>query len=1049
MPQIEHKAVFGLELQSNSFQVHEGSLEVAENIIVSQDNIYKKVRGQKTFVDPSPVELVTMTEYQDKLVGICSDRVQIYNQAAATGEYTSTSTLTNDTGVTVAVSDYSRVTQSNGNAYFTSDNGAMKLESYTGKVFHSGIAKALDLECFRTVTNTYETYLKPDSQVGYKVVFLRKDANQNTVIGTPSQMAVVTNALTQTAKSYSVSGTTVTVTATSHGIAIPTPPGTYPFNVWLYIKNATGHGIVDLAYLASVTDANTFTFTVPTGADNTGTRTLDWGQFKQAKIRFTTPTPLKTTEYAYQVYRTDASAVISIDPDESTLQLVDEVNLVASDLPTDVSGVGFVTYYDTTADTLRQGYLYNNPNTGEGRGVAENNEVPPTSTDIELFKNHVFYANCQTFYRLPLNLLASDSVTMPSGAKFTIKNTGGATTRTFTAYTTGGNLSVTSSSVLVALNTVTVTYANHGLANLDTIAIIEAVNSSEVQDSVAVRAIKQITYIDANNFSFTVTGTPSAIAHLSFFGLFNAAGERMFYAGQSDVTGTTGLSTLATAIDATSRAIVKAINMDASKVCNAFYVSSVDDVPGKMVLESTGTSTSFYVNSLSSAIVDTFLPSIPLSGTTVAGTRDDERGVIYISKYLEPESCPIYGKIFVGSKADPILRIKALRDSLIVLKKSGGAYRINGSSIDTFVATILDSTVSCVASDSVVVLNNQVFTLTEQGVCAISETAASIVSRQIEPVLTAIVGKVQTTVTVPPDSPSVGTDLVELNTHGIAYESERLYMLSTMTPQSEETDVVYIYNFITNAWSTRNDPFFTGFVKPSDNHLYLNDLDNVISRERKNNDKLDFTGAQFNVTVLTTPSTTTATLSISGGTASIGDVLVINSIINRITDITVSGGTTTYTFAVTFSFAASDTGILYKSITSTIRTSPIHGGQVSSWKQFSELQATYRYAGSVSRMTMNFISDSQAGTVDTLWISQSTSGGWGNEPWGNFPWGLEEGIDTVYSSSQAQPIRIYVPLEMQRSTFLQCIFTHDVAAEPIMLQSIALTARPYGQRTTR
>ncbi len=1036
MAQIEHKAVFGLELQSNSFQVREGSLEVAENIVVSQDNIYKKVRGQKTFVDPSPAIVKTLTEYQDKLTGICADRVQVYNQSATTGEYSSTSTLTDDTGVTVAVTatasggvGYSRTAQSNGNLYFTSDNGILKLESTTGKVFRAGVAKALDLEVFRTVTVGYESYLKPDSQVGYKIVFFRTDANQNKVIGTPSQMAVITNALSVSAgAAYVVAGTTCTVTSVAHGLT---------GSLWIYIKNASVAGIPDGAYYVTVATVDTFTFTVVSGASSPGT--LFWGTYKQAKLRFTTPSDLKTTEYAYQIYRTDATAQITIDPDESTLQLVDEANLSSSDLPTDVSGVGFVTYYDTTLDILRQDYLYTNPNTGEGRGVADANEVPPTAKDIELFKNHIFYANCQTFYRLSLNLLASDSTTFPNAAQFTIKNTGGATTRTFTGYTAVGNLSVQASSVAVGLNLVTVNYTSHGFSTGDTIAVIEAVNSSEVQDAVAARGLYVITVTGVNQFTFPVVGTPAAIASLSFFGLLASGGARMFYVGQSNVGGSTGVTTVSTAIDATSRAIVKAINMDASKVCNGFYVSSVNDVPGKMILESTGTTTSFYVNAVTSAIVDTFLPRIPTTGTTVSGTRDDESGVIYVAKYLQPEASPIYGKIFVGSKSADILRIKALRDSLIILKKDG-AYRINGSSIDTFVATILDNTVSCAASDSVVVLNNQVFALTEQGIAAVSETSASIVSRQIEPLFTAILGKVDST---------TGVDLVETQSHAVAYESERLYMLCTMTPQAEEFDTVYLYNTVTNAWSTSTKTFGTGYVKPMDNHLYLVDGDNVISRERKNNNKLDFTGDQFATTVLTTPSTTTATLSIVGGSAAVGDVFVFNNVINRIISIATSGGTTTYTFASPFSFVATDVGVLYKAITSVIRTSPITGGQVSVWKQFSEFQATYRNSSSISRLVVNFISDSQSGTVDTEWSSSATSAGWGNEPWGNFPWGLEEGIDTVYSSTQAQPIRLYIPLEIQRGTFLQCVLTHAVAAESIMLQSIALTARAYGQRTTR
>ena len=252
MAQIEHKAVFGLELQSNSFQVREGSLEIADNIVVSQDNIYKKRRGQKDFVDPSPATVKALKEYGGKLVGICQDSVKIFNQDVD-GEYTTTDTLTNDTGLTFNITDYTRTVESNGNLYFTSDSGILKIESTTGKVFRAGIPKALDLEVFRSVVTSYEAYFKPDSQVGYKVVFFRKDANENKVVGAPSQMAVVTNALTFTGSTYTVVATTATVTSVAHSLT---------GSRWIYIKAATGSLIPDGPYYVTVTGVDTFTFTV-------------------------------------------------------------------------------------------------------------------------------------------------------------------------------------------------------------------------------------------------------------------------------------------------------------------------------------------------------------------------------------------------------------------------------------------------------------------------------------------------------------------------------------------------------------------------------------------------------------------------------------------------------------------------------------------------------------------------------------------------------------------------------------------------------------------
>lgn len=1039
MPQIEHKAAYGLELQSNSFEPREGALEIAENIVISQDNIFTKKRGQKLFVDPTPTTIKKTTSFNDKLLGIsdgsATNKIEVYNQNAD-GSYLSTSGLTNETGLTwTATAQIPREAESNGNMYIATDAAVIKLESTTGSVLRAGIDEATDLRVFRTVFSGQETYLTPGSQVGYRALFGRKDANKNTIIGAPSEFTIITNTLTSGA-AFTLPG----APAKRVRVAAASTPfvGAAAAN-FVYISESSVTGISEGVYQLDAYVANT-SFDFISDETPSGVGTVSWGGFYNAKLEFDLPDQVQTTEYFTQIYRTTASAAVDIEPDESTLQLVDEFNVAAGDITK-----GFITYYDITPDTLRGAFLYTNPNTGEPRGIAEANVKPPQCEDMEIFKDHMFFSAPTSPYRLTLNLVTSTTTTMPNPSEFTIQTTAGANIRTYRGVsgTSVGNRVVQATNpVGVAGATVTITYTGHGFFNGDIISVIEAVDSSETQIAVLTPGSYTVSGVAANTFNITTSGTSAVPASLSFAGLSTSTSKRYFYISQSDSTD--DAASVASAIDETARNIVRAINRDSSGDVIAFYTSTPTGVPGQMTLQTKTTTTNVKVNAVTATIVDSFVPSIATSGSLVLGTRESESGALFIAKQGKPEAVPIANKIVVGSKTAETLRIKALKDSLIVIKKDG-IFRINGSDINSFSATILDSTVTCKASDSVAVLNNQVWFLSEQGYVAVSETSVAIKSRQIEPLLTAIVGK--------PDDD--GNSLVERLCHAVGYESERLYICTAVDPNYNAADDpdddapnrVYVFNELTNAWTTWTNTFDSCFNNPKDDRLYYLNMNNEILREKKNQDLLDFSDDEFPVTVLTAPSTTTVTLSVVGGTAQVGDVFVIDEVLYRI----VAQSGDVYTLSVETELAGGETGTLYRGITSVIRLAPLTGGDTSVWKQFSEFKATFRNNVACTRMDTYFLTDDTVVTETTEWEAEASAstGGWGELPWGQFPWGLEGGTSAIYETSAAQAMRLYIPLDGQRGTFIQAHMVHSNSAENIALQSIAYTARIYGQRTTK
>jgi len=232
-----------------------------------------------------------------------------------------------------------------------------------------------------------------------------------------------------------------------------------------------------------------------------------------------------------------------------------------------------------------------------------------------------------------------------------------------------------------------------------------------------------------------------------------------------------------------------------------------------------------------------------------------------------------------------------------------------------------------------------------------------------------------------------------------------------------------------------------------DNKFYYISTDNKIYQERKAGNRLDYCGQDYAATILTVPSITTVTMSVVGATPAVGDIFVETSttVVNRI--VSISGST--ITFARAHGLSASDTGRLYQGISSEIITSPLVGAPSSQWKQFSEFQIHFRNVQAMSRMICSFINDSTSGSAETTWTNQSGSGGWGDLPWGDFPWGLEEGINLQFDTSPAQIMRTYIPLNASRGTFIKAYLIHSAAAENMLIQAMAYTARVYGQRVTR
>ena len=270
--------------------------------------------------------------------------------------------------------------------------------------------------------------------------------------------------------------------------------------------------------------------------------------------------------------------------------------------------------------------------------------------------------------------------------------------------------------------------------------------------------------------------------------------------------------------------IVRSINFFQDEYY-ATYISGVDDIPGKILIQSYDVGDApFY---LTSSMSWPWLPPLPVSGTLISS--DDSyapHGVAY-SKPFQPESVPLPYRLPIGSKDSAILRILPLRDSLFILKEDG-VWRIYGTDPSNFQVALLDSTANCIAPDTAVIMNNQIFALTTQGVVTISETGVTIMSRPIEGDLL--------------DLLAINPTVLVNHAFSVAYESQRAFYLFLPTLATDTGPTQYYrYNTITNNWTRGTLAKSCGGVNPFDDKLYLGDPDNKwLDQERKSLTSWDY-----------------------------------------------------------------------------------------------------------------------------------------------------------------------------------------------------------------
>lgn len=438
--------------------------------------------------------------------------------------------------------------------------------------------------------------------------------------------------------------------------------------------------------------------------------------------------------------------------------------------------------------------------------------------------------------------------------------------------------------------------------------------------------------------------------------------------------GVSTASTIAVNIDATARNLVSAINQDPGNTeFYAYYVSGFSQLPGQILIKARNLSHAAFTAVCSRG--GAFSPVLPSSGVTYISSNNTVLNGVYVSKVNQPEAVPATNLLFVGSADQPVYRGYALRDAVIVESK-GGVFRITGTSPSNLTVTPFDTTVVQYGSDTGVTLNNAVYSFSTQGVVSITESGAQIMSRNVEGDLLAL------------SAPSLYTNFATL-AFGVSYESDRKFILALEQNVGDGYSTLqYVYNWITQAWTTWNKSISAAYVNPFDNLLYLAESDGQVTQERKGFVPTDYADREYAVLLISSLGKVVTLSDVSH--AVVGYTLAQNIVNGQVATQSVITAIDTVNKTVTVTDSLQWTpgsAGLYQPIDASLTYCPLTCGYIAYIKQM-EPELGFVFGASTFAGTTLTLSTNLYPISETVTLTPKIQGGWGNFPWGQLPWGV-------------------------------------------------------------
>lgn len=856
----------GLHTFKNELTLPDGALVKADNVVIDRDNVIEPRRGFKLYNSFGSDGDTTkqILQYKDRLLVHYSNKLAF---ESINGTFTDFNGDYNELESGLRIKGI----ETSGNFYFTTSNGIKKISAINSSQFttsgnyiiEAGAAKALDLS--GKCNYESEGFLTADSVCAYRIVWGYKDVNQNLILGYPSPIAIVRNI-----------------------------------------------------------DAN-------------NSCTVD--------LKFTIPQEVQTNGfYFYQVYRSGLKTPASLIPE-------DEMNLVFEDFPTSTDLTnGYVSTNDLTPEDFRVNGALLYTNVISGDGISQANEKPPVAKDIEYFKGSTFYANTQTRHKLIISLLSVDNFTSGS-TKILIGNNNAVNEYTFRglpekSYIDWSGYTGSIPSALAGLysfinsasderqyyiwfDTTGTDTAPQDNELLGKIGIKVDVSSATTKANIALSVTTELNNLD--DFIAKVNGSIYSSAEIIEIenskngnttdlsdssnnpidnGIaFGVDQQGLGEDSSSNIVLLSSSVSVGQRIDETARSLINIINSDVNGIVYAYYLSSVNDVPGQIVLESRNLEDDvFYIATNDSNVINKFNPALPVvqSGVSVESSNPavgtarftlashgfsiDNSIVVYNSSGITPAingthiitnvstntfdvSFASVGNgtvdLFIGTVASD----NEIKPNRVYFSKDGEPESVPsvnyfdvGAKDDAILRVIaLRDSLFFLKTDGVYRLSgtdiaNYTVTLFDESSPLIAPDSAAVLNNQIYMLST------QGVVSITDSGISVVSRNIEdlilkptsnnyanfaSQSFGFASETDRAYFL--FLPENVEDTTAtqgFRYNVFTRTWTRWVMSKTAGIVKRADDKIYFGTTDtNYIEQERKNFNRTDYADRQYNNTI--------------------------------------------------------------------------------------------------------------------------------------------------------------------------------------------------------
>lgn len=861
----------GLYTFSNDLNsVPEGALLKAENTIIDRDGIIESRRGFGQYGSPSPSSndfSKQLFNYKNRILSHYSNKLAFDNGSGTFTDFAGTYNEL-ETGLRIKGLEY------RSNFYFTTNDGIKKISASSADSFTSatnfirdaGVAKALDPE----VTINYDTagFFLEESKVAYRIVWGYRDGNDNLLIGAPSGRIVVTNISTTnsatTTLNFPIPSQILTTdtnyfyqvyrTAVKEKGAAPSLDDVDPGDeMFLVLEDFPTNNELTTTRMIVVNDVTPEDFRASGTLLYTNLNSGEGiGQSNEAPP-LAKDVALFSESIFYANTRTKQKLQFSF---LSVSQLVSGVSTL-----TITDGQNQNTYTFIGTNEITEFTFDTQANTTDGSYFLLNaaNNIRKYFVWFDKTGTTPEPSGPDTVGRLPIRINISAVTTADEVAQEVFSELG-----TYLDFIPD-----------VLANVVTVQNENNGPCDnaLD--------GNTPVGGTFAINIVQQGTGEDIALKQVLLSSaiTPSQQIDETARSLVNVINQNVgeivqayYLSGAEDLPGqilleARDISTpqffLALNNTAYSSQFNPALPVFKTGTTNTGTTTTITSVAhgftnGDKVLifDTTTTPNIGGVYTISSVTVNTFVINVEtlvagnvkiLDAEQVFSENEVAPNRIYFSKFQLPEAVPVLNFFDVGPKDKAILRILALRDSLFVFKEDA-IYRITGVQAPNFTVSLFDSSTILNSPDSAVVLNNQIFCLTTQGIAQVTDTGVDIISRPIEDQIQKVI-------------------IQNLNyksaSFGVGYETDRAYLLWVPFDKTDTKGTkCFRYNTFTQCWTEWIKTNTCGVVNFGDNKLYLGSGTNVIERERKTLDRTDYADYQFTLSIgANSVNNTTVTLS--------------------------------------------------------------------------------------------------------------------------------------------------------------------------------------------